>query len=517
MHQPGGPAIERGMTASRDTPDHSHAAHARLVEAERLRRAGNLDGAQAICQALLKEHPNYVGALQTLGVVHLERRSFQDAYRCLNLAALLCPEDAVTLDNLANAYMGLGGHTMAAHFLSLARNLRPHDHTLLWTLANLHREQRDYGAAADVFRNILKELPASADAAHGLGDCLVQLGQIEEARDALDLAHRLDPSSIAILYSLSQLPRCGAGIDLIPALAKVRRQKGQGEAAYAMQCALTRAAACDQRADHAGAWASIMAACRLAAPAHDAAFHKQRPFMAAALRAARAFAPVGSGAGASAGPVVLFIVGPSRSGKTTLEKLAATLPGVHCGHESRLVERATRRTSQLAGFISTHNPNDLPAALDGQLRANFAEDVAGIAGGAHIVTDTYPAIIPYVGKVAAVLPNVRFVFMDRDPYDTALRTLLRQYRAGNHHAYGMATVFEYLEWYRDMARAWRGKLPGISLDVAYGDMVADPAATRAKVAHLCGVEPPDKLPAPPGDDRGCASAYRAMMDEARSS
>lgn len=237
--------------------------------------------------------------------------------------------------------------------------------------------------------------------------------------------------------------------------------------------------------------------------------------MAAALSAARNFAPQHFGTGAAAGPLTLFILGPSRSGKTTLERLVASIAGVRRGHESRLVERATMRTSQLAGLLTIQNPADLPPALDDRLRDAFTEEVLAHAGGARIVTDTYPAMIPYVGRVAATLPSVRFVFVGRDPYDAALRILMRQYRAGNHYAYDVATIFDYLNWYRAMAQVWREKLPGISLDLAYEDMVSEPALALAKVARLCGAEMPTELPAGPGDDRGCADPYRTMMDKAR--
>ena len=45
------------------------ATHAKLLEAENARRIGKLDKAQALCESLLREYPNYVGALQTLGLV----------------------------------------------------------------------------------------------------------------------------------------------------------------------------------------------------------------------------------------------------------------------------------------------------------------------------------------------------------------------------------------------------------------------------------------------------------------
>ena len=59
-------------------------------------------------------------------------------------------------------------------------------------------------------------------------------------------------------------------------------------------------------------------------------------------------------------PLSLFIIGPSRSGKTTVERLLGQVEGIKCGYESRLAERTARRTSQLSGLLTIRNPADLP-------------------------------------------------------------------------------------------------------------------------------------------------------------
>ena len=117
----------------------------------------------------------------------------------------------------------------------------------------------------------------------------------------------------------------------------------------------------------------------------------------------------------------LFIVGPSRAGKSTLERLVSGLDGVKRGFESRLVEPAARRTSQLAGLLTVVDPVELPRSLDAQFRKTYLEDLGEFAPGARIVTDTHPGMISAVGRIAATIPNVRFVFIRRDPQDLALR------------------------------------------------------------------------------------------------
>ena len=53
-------------------------------------------------------------------------------------------------------------------------------------------------------------------------------------------------------------------------------------------------------------------------------------------------------------PDSLMILGPSRSGKTTLERLAGCLKGVARGYEHELVQTSAREAATLNGFFATH-------------------------------------------------------------------------------------------------------------------------------------------------------------------
>src|SRR5262245_24864125 len=118
-------------------------AFARLTQAETLRRSGDLGRAKVICESLLRDHPDYPGALQTLGVIHLAMNDPHQALSCFARAALHCPTDWINLTNLGAAELRLGAHSAAAATLERARRLRPDDSAMLLTLADAYRELRD--------------------------------------------------------------------------------------------------------------------------------------------------------------------------------------------------------------------------------------------------------------------------------------------------------------------------------------------------------------------------------------
>jgi tetratricopeptide (TPR) repeat protein len=493
-------------------------AHGRLAEAETCRRKGELGRAQRLCEALVKEYPDYVGALQTLGVIHLARKNFQQAFVCFIQAVMHCPRDVVNLTNLATACLRLGAREMAAQTLEQARRLNPDDAMVYLGLAEIHREDREYELAAECYRHVQSLLPAHAEAAHGLGDCYSHLGRVKEAATALERAHTLNPNSVAVLYALCQLPPSATDIDILSALDRVQKQDLADRQEFETFASFTRSTALDRQGRYREAWTSLVEANRREFPKHERAHLRHRQRTEYALKAALArplLEPTARPPAPDDHPLSLFIIGPSRSGKSSLEHLASSLGGVKRGHESRLVERAVRRTSQISGILTTSDANELPPPLDGRLRQVYAEEVKEFARGALIVTDTYPAIISYVGRIAAAIPNTRFVFLKRDPDDLALRIFMKHYRAGNHYAYDIKTIFEHLSWYYRMTDAWLEKLPGITLAIDYDEMIARPRAALARVAELCRAgDVPSALPELI-DDRDCARPYRAFIAAAR--
>src|SRR5712691_7185779 len=93
----------------------------KLDEAEQLRQQGKLDRAQKICEALVREHPDYMAALHTLGLVLADRENYEQALNCLVRAVMLDPRSWTTLTALGGVYLRLEAKEMAALALEQAR------------------------------------------------------------------------------------------------------------------------------------------------------------------------------------------------------------------------------------------------------------------------------------------------------------------------------------------------------------------------------------------------------------
>ncbi len=280
--------------------------HARLREAETLRRAKSLGPAQAICRDLLKDHPDCVGALHTLGLIHADRHEHEAARRTLEAACRLKPDDA------------------AIHA----------------TLGEIYRKEREYELAVEAYEKAYSLDSSLHLARFGLALSLVHLGRIEEAGRILNALYR-DCGMTASIAVLSGLPKKYVEIDLLGAVNKARADAGQSDDET---FAFARGAALDKAGRHEEAWREFTAANARVFALRAGILKRDEERQAKNLALLHAFpahppAPHGETPCRS-----LFILGPSRSGKTTMERLAAELPGLRRGFENPIIENAFRRT-----------------------------------------------------------------------------------------------------------------------------------------------------------------------------
>jgi hypothetical protein len=197
-----------------------------------------------------------------------------------------------------------------------------------------------------------------------------------------------------------------------------------------------------------------------------------------------------------------------------MEWLAAQLPGVKRGYENPMVENATRRSFQEAGLITRRRLAELPPPLDELFCQNYFGELEERARGARVFTNTHPGRINDAWRLATAVPDIRFVFMKRDPYDLALRIYMKRYHSGHAYSYDLREIFRYIAWYHSMIDGIAEQFPSLARIIAYEDMIADPRRALAQVAELCGLAVPDVDLPEAGDDRGAAVPYRSAMDAA---
>jgi len=491
--------------------------HRQLCEADELRQHRNFDHAQRICESLIRHHPGYMAAHHTLGLIHAAKRNHNRAFDHLSRAMMLNPRSWMTLTALASVCLELHANDMAAVVMEQARAIKPRDANVLVMLGEVYIQEREFERAKEAFREAVALEDDLYAAIMGLGLACEQLGHNAEAMELYESLLKRGMSTLDVLLAITSLPSAFVRVDLLAELDKLSPDQ-YDEREFEECAAFIRARALDKAGRHAEAWQHLV-------PVNRAIFLSVQKNLRggpqkqnAALTTLQGdWIKAVNGSRDSKEPISLFIIGPSRSGKSTMEQLVATLDGVKRGYENPTVEKAIRRTFDLANLLtSSHiglHLGLLPPQLYPQCRDFYLEELAQRVGSAKVFTNTNQSLIYEAQLMASVFPNVRFILLRRNLEDTILRMYQKKYRVGNAYSYELKAARDYVVWYHQMIDLMATKFPDIVRIIDYEDMIANPAAALRVAAELCGLSTTDGPLPDVGDDRGCSEPYHDFIRE----
>ena len=277
---------------------------------------------------------------------------------------MLNPRNWMTLTALSGVYLRLGAVEMAKQTIGQAWLIEPKQAGVLLLQGDIFREDREYEFARDAYRQALAVDPSLVAAAIGLGWCLADLGEYRQAAEVFESLIQRGIPLVEPLRAVASFPAAAVRIDLLPQLGRVHRQQDESVTQFERAIAFIRATALDRAGRHAQAWEQAVQANRKVFVAMQADLERldeRRRASLATLQQYRRRSEF-SGGGDGGQPISLFILGPSRAGKTTMEKLVSTLPGVKRGYENPIVENAVRRTFQSIGIAARRRARQSPGA-----------------------------------------------------------------------------------------------------------------------------------------------------------
>ncbi|HEX5232897.1 MAG TPA: tetratricopeptide repeat protein [Bradyrhizobium sp.] len=485
----------------------------RVQQAEALRLHGRFDQAQAICESLLRSNPDYVAALHTLGLVLADQERHRDALSYLVRAVMLNPLGWTALTALAGVYLRLGAIEMAAQTIEQAIAIEPGDAGVHLMLGDIRREQCEYEIARDAYRRALTIDPGMVEAEIGMGWCCAEIGDFAKAVEAFEGAAGRNPRLIEPLRALAAFPAGEVRINLLAQLERMARDRRDDDAEFQISAAFIRSAALDRAGRHAEAWKCVGDANRTMLRGMTSSLKQLAENRRTSLATLREQKETSERREPSGGeiPISLFILGPSRSGKSTMEKLVSGLAGVKRGYENPIVELAVRRTFQLSALPTDSRLSQLPPPAHPLCRRIYLLELTRRTGQARIFTNTNSAGIFEAASIATVFDRTRFILVKRKLDDNLLRIYLRKYGEANAYAYDLKTAREHIQWYHQMIDLMAAKFPNIVRIVHYEDMVADPDLALRMAADLCEASVHDGHSTSITGDPDCAAPYREFI------
>jgi tetratricopeptide (TPR) repeat protein len=416
----------------------------RLDESRKAFQAGDLQGAQRICQALLRVNRGDVQALHILGVIASARADDKAAQACLSRCVAIEPRNATFHNDLARVHALAGRYGPAIALLERVLTLQPGHPQAITDLADV------------------LERSGQAARAWALVQPLVERGTASE--DTLVVAVRL----LASAGQVDQAIALGHG-----QLAKPAFDTGTRRFLWQLMGRLLEKQTEQHRFNPAAHRRDIDALTSVFSP--DNLARLPRP-------ARRSDKPV-------------FIACMPRSGSTLVEQIIHAHPQAFGGGEDTHLHRAIADLSAsmgtAAGYPDCVLELDQPA-VDG-LAGRYLQHLDALSPGAQRVTNKHLLNYVHLGMVSVLFPGARVIHVRRDPLDNGLACYMTS--LSTHvmpWAANLADIGFALREHDRLMAHWRASLDLRFLEVQYEELVNDTETQTRRIVDFCGL---------PWDDR----------------
>jgi Tfp pilus assembly protein PilF/predicted membrane-bound spermidine synthase len=177
----------------------------RLGKVREYLQTGKLSEAEKMLAQELKDNPDSLVALATMGEVQFQKRDYGAVISYFARVHQLDPHDAAAVAKIGEAYFELGDFAQAKGWLAAVLETAGPNPEIYARLAIALRRTGEAAQADDLFRTALTKFPKSAKMQMFYGYYLGDAGRDREAEQALRKALELDPQDTIALGNLGLL------------------------------------------------------------------------------------------------------------------------------------------------------------------------------------------------------------------------------------------------------------------------------------------------------------------------
>jgi tetratricopeptide (TPR) repeat protein len=210
------------------------------------------------------------------------------------------------------------------------------------------------------------------------------------------------------------------------------------------------------------------------------------------------------------GAKLLVVLGPSRSGKSTLERLLSGDRDFKRGFEGRAAGPARRYLEKIP--VSDGYPFSSSANVQQHVfAALFPLTPEDMLGGEHeVVTITNPFLLAAAPLIFDLYPRSYFIFLQRETIDNAAEIYARDYANECAFSYSPRAALDYVELYQQASDMFASKMGDRAVRISYEDLLVSPEGVLTTIHEMLNMELPGN-PALAGAARDTRSVYREFF------
>ena len=464
-------AAVNGSKQTIDVPEPPQEAINQLVN---LYNQGQMAAVTEQATSLIEQYPEAFIVWNILGAANKGLNRVAGASNAFRRVTELNPNYADGFNNLGIVLKDQGKLDEAIEAYTKALTIKPDHVEANYNIGNALKEHGKLDEALEAYTKALSLKPDYAEAYNNMGNALRDQGKLEEAIASYNKALSLKPDYAEAARNLVKLPvgcideqtisELNKKLSLIYANIDDQSQKLFFEANLF-----------SHKAMYEEAFKIFIDANSLKSGENILSVKsEQKQFDAAIKRISRWSVHLQSEQISSIKK--LFLLGPSRSGKSTLEKLLTGSPNVYPMFEninlkgtgkSECSMEETKKPSMLDLFY--HDENSL------------------LKLGYNVVTSTKPDTMFQIDHMIDLLSNSFCIFVKRNRTDIASEIFATEYRRGNFYSYDHSSILKYLDTYEAIWEILRQKVPHLTLEISFEDILSEPLETIKKISQMTGV------------------------------
>ncbi len=463
-------ALNANKTAVKLSP---HDAEANNNLGNTLKELGRLDEAEASYNQALLLKPDYAEAHCNLGIILHHSGKLDKAEASYRQAIALKPEFPEAYSNLGITLQEGGQLKEADASYKKAIELSPGYAEAHSNLGNMLKELGRLEEAEASYNEAIALEPNLAEAHNNLGTTLQELGKLEEAKARWTQALLLKPNFFDGVRNLVKLPvgqlepdainlceKSLASVDsslenqikYLFAQGNLFKHQGLIERSFKVFCKANKL-----QLEISKSEMTVDSRKNIAGLKRIDSWVPSLPKFSEKILAK------------------LFIMGPSRSGKSLLEHILAENSQVKTLRE--IIKH--NELSKNQGF-NEYASELLFQKLFSQGEGNLFDK------GYKIVTSTNPGSLFYSDYLLDMLPGAYFVIVNRDPRDISPEIFTSEYNKENFYSYDVNEIKRYLDIYYQVFETIVLKVPDRCLSVSFKDIIQAPEDVVARIGRLTG-------------------------------
>ena len=463
-------AVEANQTAVTLSPQDAE-AHNNLGNT--LKELGRLKEAETSYNQAIALMPNYAEAYCNLGITLHGLGKLDKSEASYNQAIALKPELAEAHINLGITLQELGRLKEAETSYNQAITLMPDDAEAYCNLGNVLKELGRLNDAETSFTKAIALMPNFAEAHSNLGVVFQELGRLEESKASFTKAIALMPNFMDAARNLVKLP-----VGQVDSYSLNLCENVFGTLDNSLEHQIKYFFFQGNLLKHRGfldqSFGMFCKANKL-----KLGLSKDKVKVAAkknidSLMRIKKWVPSLPQL-AGKGLTKLFIMGPSKSGKSSLEHILSKSSYVKTLYETIEHNKLLRDN----GYREDTNEllfENLFSQSEGRL----------LDEGYEVVTCTNPGSIFYSDYLIDMLANTYFIVIKRDLKDVSPEIFTTEYKTENIHSCDANEISNYLDVYYRICQSLTLKVPERCLTVSFEDIVKAPEYLVGQVSELIG-------------------------------